>query len=148
MATNIPTGIIDALTHPPLAALKRSTTFPTQLFNPYSGSGSQAATRYAFGNPLLPIASAYGFRWSVNTAPPEAGRRSGAVLEYENAFFSFALHYILFDGTDFIADQVRTGLASGFWMFNIQLPTALEYFIDPGWTLHLDWLVAYNQGSP
>lgn len=140
MATNIPTGIVDFLTHPALSQLVRSTSYPTPLFNPYSGSGDLQVTLHT--DPLfIPTASAFGFRWAVNSAPQSAGRRNGAVLEYEDAFFSFALHYVLADHSDFIGDTVRTGMSSGFWMFNVALPLSLSYWIDPGWTMHFDWLI-------
>lgn len=132
----IPGGVIDFLYHPPLAFLRRSTTVPVPLSNPYSGSGNILC------HDNFPIPRfAYGFRWAINLAPPEAGRSARAVVTYEQPWFAFALHYKLQDGSDFIADEVQTGIAEGFWLWAISLPDSLTYSILPGFSAHLDWLV-------
>ena len=129
-------GLIDFIFHPPLNLLRRDTEFPTHIPNPISLTvaliphTSDPIPRYAFG-----------FRWSVNTSPTGAGRIVGAVSQFEQNWFSFALHYTLGDGSNFTADQVATGLTEGFWLWAIALPSVLTVHVMPGWTAHLDWFV-------
>ena len=129
-------GIIDFIYHPPLSFLQRSTTFPTVIPNPLSLGGS--LTAHSGG--LIPR-YAYGFRWAVNTAPAGAGRTTRTINVFEERWFAFALHYRTADGNDFIADEVQTGLAEGFWLWAVSLPQTLQYDILPGWTAHLDWFI-------
>lgn len=128
-----PASVIDFFTHPPLALLHKSDTSPSVLANPYSGSGSLNVT--------VGLASAYGFRWAVNTAPIGAGRSTRTINIFEQPYLAFALHYKLADGSNFIADEVQTGLAEGFWLWEIALPSTLQYSILDGWTVHFDWLI-------
>lgn len=132
----IPGGLIDFFYHPPLSLMKRSSTAPVALANPYSGSGNILC----HDTGILPK-YAYGFRWAINTSPTGAGREARAIVTYEQPWFAFALHYKLSDGTDFIADQVETGIAEGFWIWAIALPDSLTYSILPGFTAHLDWII-------
>lgn len=128
-------GVIDFFLHPPLAFLHRSTTSPTVIPNPLSLGGSLTVTTG------FPPHSAYGFRWAVNSAPTGAGRSSRTINVFEEPWFAFSLHYTLADASDFIADEVQTGLAEGFWLWAISLPSTLQYDILPGWTAHVDWLI-------
>jgi hypothetical protein len=128
-------GVIDFFVHPPLALLRRSTTSPVNIPNPLSGSGSLDVTTG------FPPRSAFGFRWAINLAPTEAGRSSRTINVFEQPWLAFSLHYHLADGSDFIADEVQTGLAEGFWLWAIALPSTLQYDILPGFSAHFDWLV-------
>lgn len=128
-----PYGIVQLAVAPPVATLQRSTSVPTSLSNPYSGSGSLSPTSGG--------AHAFGLHWEVNTVPSDAGRSSRSIVIYEQPFLSFALHYILADASDFIGDNVLSGAAEGFFIWSIGLPDSLEYDILPGWTVHFDWLI-------
>lgn len=126
-------GVVDQFYVPPPNLLERSTSAPTALANPYSGSGNVLARD---GDRL-----AYGLHWAVNSAPPEAGTTGRSVLIYLEPYMSFSVHYRLSDLSDFIGETVLSGAAEGFHLFLTAEAESIAYHILPGWTVHLDWLI-------
>jgi hypothetical protein len=126
-------GIIDTANVPRLTSLVRSDTVPSTLSNPYAGAGSLSAV--AAGVP------AYGLKWSLQSAPANAGRQVRTVTEFEIKFLSLAVHYLLADASDFIGDTVLTGVSEGWLLFETGQPASVTYDITAGWTVNFAWLI-------
>ncbi len=126
-------GVIDQFSVPPLDSLLHSQVSPVVLANPYSGSGSLAT--FSGG------VSAFGLRWSVFSAPAEAGSSQRSVLIYEEPFLSFSLHYVLADASNYVGDTVLTQAERGLYLFSIARPSTLDYHILPGWEVLFSWLI-------
>ncbi len=127
-------GIIDTANVPRLTSLVRSVAVPSTLSNPYAGVGSLDS--------LVTAVPAYGLKWSLQSAPANAGRSARAVTTYELPYLSLALHYVFADASDFIGDSVLTGAGEGFVLFELGQPTSVDYDITSGWTVNFAWLVA------
>ena len=127
-------GIIDTAPFPRLTQLVRSITVPSALTNPYAGVGYLAAVDT--GKP------AYGLKWSLETAPVNAGRNNRAVVEYEIKWLSLAVIYLLADASTFYGDSVLTGLNEGWILFTSGEPYQIGYDITPGFTVNFAWLIA------
>lgn len=127
-------GIIDTQNVPRLTSLVRSILLPSPLDNPYLGVGTLAS--------LVTDRPAYGLKWSLQSAPASAGRSVRAVTTFEVPWLSLAMHYVFADGSDFIGDQLLTGVGEGFVLFELGQPTSIAYDITPGWITNFAWLVA------
>jgi hypothetical protein len=127
-------GIIDTANVPRLTSLVRSITVPSTLSNPYAGVGYLPAVDA--GVP------AYGLKWSLESAPANAGRSSRAVVEYEIKYLSLAVLYSLADASLFVGDSVLTGLNEGWILFETGQPDRIGYDVSDGFTVNFAWLIA------
>lgn len=128
-----PVNVIDFFFHPPLGLMKLSTTTPTALTNPYSGTFDLTVHSG--------LASAYGILFSTNSAPAGAGLAQRAALDYEMEWFQFLMQYTLFDGTTVSPDKVGWTTDVGFFLWEIALPSTLHCWVAPGFTANISWII-------
>ena len=122
--------IIDQLVHPSMNLLSRVAVsgFPT-----LTGSGSLSP-------PQGPLALTYGFACSIFTRPTEWGLKVGNPDINVPAYLQLSTTYTDISGHTFVLDVVQLAVDGQFFFWSEPLPTALLYFVQPGFVLIPFWL--------
>jgi len=124
-------GVIEQFLHPPLGAMTREL-----IVGPISGSGT--LTR-----PRGPIAvDAFGIQASVFSAPAGWGFIDGDPNIYIHRYGQFAVKHTLLDGGDVYSEITDLYYDGQLFVWQSALPTALHYYVEPGFVLTLRWLLA------
>jgi hypothetical protein len=126
----LPSGVIEAFLHPPLAVM-------TSELIPGLFIGDGVLSR-----PRGPVPTdAFGLRFSFITVPAGFGFKLGAVKEYENRLLQLAVEHTMLDGhgiisqvTDFHSDNLP-------FLFDVALPLQVHFSIIPGVSIQFFWLL-------
>jgi hypothetical protein len=127
-----PNGIIDFFLHPTFNFLTSSTTNPSVIANPLSGTNVLAAT--------VGIASSFGIVWGT-TAPPQAGFTVGVLDTFEFRVFDLAVFHTLASGLVVVSQRFQTHESNGILFWENLVPTNVSIEITPGFQLTVEWII-------
>jgi hypothetical protein len=128
-----PVDVIDFFTHPPIGLTILSTVSPSVLLNPYSGAGRLQVT--------VGIASAFGILWSVDLSPFGAGHTNRVITEWQDPILQLVVNYENHDGLLIQEAVVDTHLDEGFIFFDKALPSSVDYWIFPNFSMEFAWII-------
>jgi len=121
--------IIDQLAHPSIGLLTR-VALPA---NPYAGPFQ------AFVPPVTLLAITYGIYFRVHTVPPQWGRDISFPVQYSPPFAKASVTYTDLSGILVIRQVTHIDYDDQDLFWDEPLPTTVNIYIQPGWTLDLFW---------
>jgi hypothetical protein len=128
-----PNGIIDFFLHPTFNLITSSTTNPTTIPNPLSGSVVLTAS--------VGLASSFGIVWAVSFAPPKAGVELGVLPRYEDRVLDLVVTHTLSSGLVVVSQRFDSHESNGILFWENLLPTSVALHIFPNYQLTVEWLV-------
>lgn len=127
----LPTGVIEQFLHPPLSVLTRELIPGT-----FTGSGVLTRARGP-----IPV-DAFGILPTFFTIPAGFGFTLGTPNVYEDRIVQISVEHTLLDGHS-VFSQVEEVFVDGIpILFDVALPTQINYFITPSCVLTFQWLLA------
>jgi len=128
-----PNGIIDFFLHPTFNFLTTSTSSPTDIVNPLTGSTVLA--------PTAGLAASFGIVWAVSFAPPFAGRTPGLLPIYEDKVFDLIVTHTLASGLVVVTQRFGTHESNGILFWEHLLPSNVLINVFPNFQLIVEWLI-------
>src|ERR1700693_3444989 len=127
----VPSGIISALSHPPVKLLSRETLGPLT-------SGV-----YTLNRTRGPIAvDAFGITFSFFSIPAAFGYTDTTVRNYDDAICSWNVEQTMFDGHTVLTPEERVYHEGDLYFFNTLFPTTLHVWVQVGCTVIPYFLLA------
>jgi hypothetical protein len=126
-------GVIDFFIHPSFAQLTSSTTSPSLMPSPLSGTNTLNAS--------VGIASSFGMFWTVTAFPPFAGRRLGVIDEFEDLVFDMVVQHTLASGLTVVSQRFQSSDTEGIVLWQNLLPTQVIVKVFPFFELGAAWLI-------
>jgi hypothetical protein len=126
-------GVIDFFLHPTFAQLTTSTTSPSLMPSPLSGTNVLNAS--------VGIASSFGMFWTVTLQPPFAGKRLGVIDEFEDLVFDLVVEHTLVGGLTVPTMRFQSSDTHGIVLWSNLLPTQVTVKVFPGFELGAAWII-------
>lgn len=128
-----PSSVIDFFLHPTFNLLTTSTTSPSVMPSPLSGTNVLNAS--------VGIASSFGMFWTVTLAPPFAGRTLGVIDVFEDPVFDLVVEHTMASGLVVPTQRLTSSDTHGLVMWANLLPTQVTVKVFPGFELGAAWVI-------